>query len=328
MMTAVNAALPKNKSKTSKIKKVGRSLTFVKFKASLEIEIRLFWHILATQEYAQRWLSALVPVPDRLTKYSGDNKNPFKSIDLPISDFLSYTPTIQASVRENSIVNFITAFEYYLFEKLERLIYLDLSLINDSGLVFEAKELATVANADFHQWLSTKVADKYLRNKTHSEMISKIDKFSKAGVAKSLESEIAEWNSWSLVRNAIVHTSRFVTLELMQAWPERFKAVGQPLNLTDKEVARVHHLALTIAAAIDKRAVEVIVKKQDARLLAREIFVQKGIDDPREIRQILNHVLQTPIPVVEIQRILSDQRRGISTGGWALSHGELTKILG
>lgn len=316
------------KTPVIKKKKIGKSIVFVKFKASLEVEIRLFWHILASQEYSQRWLLNLTPAPVRLSNFPGDDKNPFKSIDLTPSDFLSHASVVRASVRENALVSFITAFEFYLFETLQRLIYIDPELINDSALSIEAKELSSVDPAQFRQWLATKVADKYLRNKTHSEMIVKIDKFAKAGISNSLQLEISEWNKWSLVRNAIVHTSRFVTSDLMRAWPERFRSVGESLNLTDKEVARVHHLALTISSAIDKRAVESIVKKNDARLLAREIFVQQGKDDPRQIRLILNHVLQTPIPVVEIQKILSDQRRGIFDGGWALSHGDLMKILG
>ena len=73
------------------------------------------------------------------------------------------TVQIVASHDLTLFVSFITAFEYYLFEILERLIYIDPSLINDSALAIEAKELALIENNDFHRWLSNKVADKYLR---------------------------------------------------------------------------------------------------------------------------------------------------------------------
>lgn len=315
------------KPKALKPKKFGKSLTFVNFKISLQNEIRLFWHTLASQEFSRRWLLAIPTPPAQLSKYPGDNCNPFKSIDLSVPDFLSHTAAASAAIRENSVVSFITAFEFYLFEMLERLIYIEPSLIDDSSMPIEAKELITIKGDNLRQWLATKIADKYLRNKSHAEMILKIDKFTKAGVSSSLKNEITEWHKWSLVRNAVVHTSRFATLDLTQAWPDRFKTVGEPLNLTDKDVARVHHLALTISVAIDKRAVETIVKKMDARLLVRELFVQNGQQDPRRIRLLLNHILQTPIPVVEIEKILADQRKGKSEDSWSLSHGDLLKIM-
>jgi hypothetical protein len=146
--------------------------------------------------------------------------NPFKSIDLSVPEFLSHAPYIQACVRENAVVSFITAFEFFLFETLERLVYIDPTLINDSSIPIEAKELSLVTDQDVRRWLATKVADKYLRNKTHAEMIARIDKFAKAGVSK--RPEVDEWNKWSLVRNAVVHTSRFVTSDLAVAWPSRF----------------------------------------------------------------------------------------------------------
>lgn len=214
------------KSKTLKTKKFGKSLTFVKFKISLQNEIRLFWHILASQEFSKRWLLAIPTPPAQLSKYPGDDCNPFKSIDLSVPDFISHTAAVSAAVRENSIVSFITAFEFYLFEMLERLIYIEPSLIDDSSLPIEAKELIAIKGDNLRQWLATRIADKYLRNKSHAEMISKIDKFAKAGITSILKNEIAEWNKWSLVRNAVVHTSRFATLDLAQSWPDRFKTVG------------------------------------------------------------------------------------------------------
>lgn len=301
-----------------------KSLAFAKFKVSLEAEIRTFWHILSCQEYATRWLNQANPKPDHLSKYPGDNRNPFKSIDLSIPEFISHSPYIQDFVRENAVVSFITAFEFYLFETLERLIYIDPSLINDSSIPIEAKEISQVTDQDIRRWLATKVADKYLRNKSHSEMIARIDKFAKSGVGK--RPEVEEWNKWSLVRNAVVHTSRFVTNDLASAWPDRFRSVGSPLHLTDKEVARVHHLALTLSSAIDERAIQSTIKDRDATVLARELFIQKGLDSPRAIRKELDRIIQSKISVPVIEKILSNQRKGTISDRWALSHGDLQKI--
>lgn len=65
----------------------------------------------------------------------------------------------------------------------------------------------------------------------------------------------------------------------------------------------------------------------DARLLVRELFVQQGQQDPRKIRLMLNHILQTPIPVIEIEKVLADQRKGKSGDSWDLSHGDLLKVM-
>jgi len=304
---------------------MARSLTFVKFKTTLEAEIRAYWHMLSCQEYASRWLTNITPQPARLSCYPGDNKNPFKSIDLPIPEFLSHSLHVQASVRENSIVSFITAFEFFLFETLERVIYIDPTLINDSSMPIEAKEISLITNQDVRRWLATKVADKYLRNKTHAEMISRIDKLVKAGISKL--PEVEEWGKWALVRNAIVHTSRFVTSDLAIAWPSRFQNIGDPLNLTDKEVSRVHHLALTLSSQIDERAIHTVIQKHDATLLTRELFIQKGLSGPKEIRKELGRVLQTKMTAPSIEKIIADQRKGNIADHWTLSHGDLQKIL-
>jgi len=60
-----------------------RSIAFIKFKKSLENEIRAFWHILVSMEYSSRWLGALAAAPIRLSEFPGDNHPPFTSIDIP-----------------------------------------------------------------------------------------------------------------------------------------------------------------------------------------------------------------------------------------------------
>lgn len=307
---------------------MARSLAFVKFKKSLETEIRMFWHILVSLEYSSRWWDGVVEKPARLSLYPGDNMQPFNCIDVPVEDFLDGIEMTRSSTRENAIVSFVTAFEFYLLETMERMIYIDPSLIDNSSMPFEAKELASIApTADVRRWLANKVADKYLRNKTHAEMIAKMDRFAKAGVKGALSSEIEEWGHWSLVRNSIVHTSRFATHELSLSWPSRFPHAGAKLSLTDREVRRVHHLALTIAEAIDSRVVETVIKDRDAEFIAREIFVQLGIDNPKEIRRKLAESALGNLSTAKIEKTLSRQRKGSFHDSWSINHGDLSKIL-
>jgi len=306
--------------------KIKRSLGFVKFKVSIESEIRVFWHLMACQEYTKRWWGSFEEHPARLTEYPGDKKNPFMSIDLTVNQFLLNIPVSQAYIRENALVSFITAFEYYLFETLERLIFVDPSLIEDSSMPIQAKELAQLAGDDVQRWLANKIADKYLRNKSHKEMISRLDTFSKAGVSASFATEIEEWNRWSLVRNAIVHTSRFVTGDLAYAWPARFSHAGHGLAIQDKEVARVHHLAITLANAIDRRAVESVIKGRDVDVLVKELFVQHGMEKPTDIRREVDRILHSSIPPTRVEQLISQQKKGTFPDRWSVSHADLAKI--
>lgn len=305
---------------------MSRSVAFLKFRSLLEQEIRTFWHVVASLEYAERWLSSAMP--GKLTAHPGDNRYPFKAIDISTSEFLGEQSQVLSHIRENALVSFVTAFECYLAELLERLIYLDPSLVADSDLQISAKELAeAVPTVDIKRWLAAKVTDKYLRNKTHAAMISRLDTFCKAGVSKSMTADIEEWSRWSLVRNSIVHTSRQVTPELSKSWSARFPAAGTPIILENKELARIHHLALQIAEAIDGRAVVTIIRKQDELLIARELFIQRGIGEPNILKATLGKIMRVKVTRVELEKMLADQRRGRQLDRWALSMRELTNMV-
>lgn len=305
---------------------MSKSVAFLKFKSLLEQEIRTFWHVLTSLEYAERWLNTNNPT--RLTTFPGDRRYPFKAIDIAPADFIAEQNDISSHIRENALVSFVTAFECYLAELLERLIYIEPSLVSDSDLQITAKELSgVVANEDMRRWLASKVTDKYLRNKTHAAMISRMDTLCKAGVSKALEREIQEWTQWSLVRNSIVHTSRQVTAELAKAWPTRFPTTGGQVKLENQELARIHHLALKIAEAIDARAIASVIHKKDELLVARELFVQRGIVDPNALKAALSGVMRIKATRVELERMLAEQRRGTNTDMWELSVRELKRIV-
>lgn len=313
----------------SRMTAVNRSLPFAKFRKALEAETRAFWHVLASLEYATRWWDSIPHRPVRLSRYSGDDRTPFRQIDIPVDEYLSNCAQVRTFIRENAVVSIVTAFEFYLFELLERLIYLDPMLIGDSSMKIEAKELAAaVPRGDVRRWFATRVADNYIRNKNHAEMISKIAKFSKAGISARLKDKIDEWNKWSFVRNAIVHTSRFVTSDLAQIWPARFTRLGSALELSDQEVGRVQYLALLIAREIDKRAVASTIGKKDAYVLVRELFVQKGIDDVKELRRRIVECLSTILSVADISHVIAQQRKGLFLDTWVLDPGDLEELIG
>lgn len=305
---------------------MSRSVAFLKFRSLLEQEIRTFWHVVASLEYAERWLNSAMP--SKLTAHPGDDRYPFRAIDISTSEFLEEQTQVLSHIRENALVSFVTAFECYIAELLERLIYLNPALVADSDIQITAKELAeTAPMSNIKRWLAVKVADKYLRNKTHAAMISRLDKFCKAGISKSMATEIEEWSRWSLVRNSIVHTSRQVTPELSKSWCVRFPSAGAPIILENKELARIHHLALKIAAAIDGRAISTVIRKQDELLIAKELFIQRGIGEPNILKATLGKVMRVKVTKIDLEKMLADQRRGRQLDSWALTMRELTNIV-
>ncbi|QCI98157.1 hypothetical protein [Agrobacterium larrymoorei] len=305
---------------------MSKSVAYLKFKVLLEQEIRTFWHLSASLEYAERWLKHTNPA--KLTSYPGDSRYPFRAIDISPGEFTGEQPEVLSHLRENTLVSFVTTFESYLSEILERIIYLHPSLLSDSEIPFLAKELCEiVVEADVRRWFASRVTDKYLRNKTHPEMIKRIDKLCEAGVSKSLANELAEWSQWSLVRNSVVHTARQTTQELSKAWPARFPTPGGLLAITNEELARIHHLALNIAAAIDARAIKTRIQKMDELLIAREIFIQRGISEPNALVAAVNRLMKSKITQGDVQIMLSQHKKRTYADSWHLTFRELSQIL-
>ncbi|GAB3444379.1 hypothetical protein NX773_15785 [Massilia solisilvae] len=306
---------------------MSKSIAFLKFKVLLEREIRSFWHILASLEYAERWLQSHGAL--RLASSPGDNRYPFRAINITPDEFVSEQNAVRSHLLENTLVSFVTTFECFLAELLERVLYLNPSLLADSDVPFQARQLClVVGTTDMRRWLAAQMTDKYLRNKTHKEMISRLDTLCKAGVSGALSSEIDEWTKWSLVRNSIVHTSRQVTEELSKAWPQRFPTARGGLDLTNEELARVHHLAIKIAQAIDVRAVQTRIGKHDELLLARELFVQNGMAEPSALVAALSHVGRVQVSKKDVERMLAAHKKGNLSDSWQLSVRDLKDLVG
>ena len=79
-----------------------KSVAFLKFRNLLEQEIRTFWHVLASLEYGERWLATHNPA--RLALFAGDNKYPFKAIDIPPAEFIAEQPEVASHIRENALL--------------------------------------------------------------------------------------------------------------------------------------------------------------------------------------------------------------------------------
>lgn len=290
----------------------GKSLAYQHFIRSLESEIRNHWLITTSLIYTKRWWENIKEedLPERITEYPGDKKNPFNSIDLAPAEYLENIRHTEVYTIENSIVNFITSFEVYLFQLTNRIIYLNPELIESSEMPFEANEIAKAINhLNFREWFSEKVTYKYIKNKTHLKMIKRLESLIKYELYQPNKDLIEEWNKWTYVRNAIVHNGRQVSQDLSTIWNSKFPTKSIDLNLLERDVVRVHYLAMEIAKRIDGIVVSRIIKDEDANLLVRELFVRFGIDDSKELARrvysTLNHKLKAPI----VDKCLGFQRR-------------------
>jgi len=306
---------------------MAHSLAFLKFKNTIELEIRTFWHLLTALDLSDREVQKYTS--NLITEEPGNNGYPFRAISITPSDYIKESPVISGHVRENSLVSFITTFEAYLFELTERLIYLNPECISDSDMTMTAGDIvASIRSNDSKKWISRKVAEKYLRNKTHAAMIKKIDKLAKAGISTSRKADIEEWNKWTLVRNSIVHTTRQVTQELSDNWPQKFPTPGSPFSLINQDVSRVFSLAISLAKSIDNRAVTEVIKKSDVLAFAREIYVHHGISSPGELRQMISDSgMRTKLKNDDLEKALSKHKRGENTDSLILTSTELQRLL-
>lgn len=303
---------------------MSKSLSLQKFYKTIEAEIRNYWQINTALIYSERWWSTIEEkkLPKRLTQYQGDDKRPFRSIDISPNEYLGNIPSVIQITRENSIIGFITSFEVYLYDIVKRIIYLDPTIIEESSMPFEAKDISNIlGKKDFKEWFSAKVADKYMRNKTHLKMILKIQGLIKHHLKNSKNDLIEEWNKWTYLRNAIVHNGREVSEDLFNIWPAKFSRTCDSLKLTDADLIRVHYLAIELAKFIDSIIVTKFIGDEDAVLLVREIFIRYGTADPKilkkQINSILNHKLKSPL----VDKALAYQRRtGLEPRGYVFSH--------
>lgn len=297
----------------------GRSLAYLQFQARLTSEIGNFWYLNNSTIYAKRWIESIPSkdLPITLGRFSGDERNPFTSLDISPSAFIDRQADVVSSLKENTIVTFVTAFEVYLLNAVERTVFLNPGCMKDSDLSFTASDLSGfISNGEPKVAFARGVADKYMRNKSHAKMIKRFAKIIKSGVETTLKTDIEEWANWSLVRNSIVHAGRGVSQDLYDAWRLRFGSVGSSLEIRDREVVRVHYLALKIARELDTRLVETTIKFNDAELFARELFVLFGISDPGQLSLKVSQILGGRFKKSQAEKAIALQRRGEKITGF------------
>lgn len=284
----------------------GKSLAFVKFNTRLETELRSYWHIVSSFEYTERWWQSLPTQnwPSRLTLNPGDNRKPFSQIDISPAEYISHAVASLRTLRRNTLVLAVTLLETYLLDILRRVVFLAPSVVSDSTLSIAASQIAVALEMDdFRCWFADHVASQTLRGRTHGEMLERVAKIAKAGLAKT---KLYEWSRWLLVRNSIVHLDGDVSPELVKHWGSRFTSIGEPLALTDSDVMQVAACAQDIARILDSRIVATIILRADADLLIRELFVRIGED---HLAQRSSKILGARVSKSDVQRSVAVQRR-------------------
>lgn len=283
------------------------SIAYFKFRKSLEVEIRNYWSIASSIEYSNKWLEQFDQ--GKKTTEVASNVSPFSYVSIDCGDFIKQMPFVLQFTRENALVNFITAFEVYLFDIHSRIIYLDPSLLEKSESQFAANELIEgMSTGNFKHWFSVKITDKLIRNKQHSEIIKKIASLAKCDI-KPIEEKISEWNKWTYVRNAIVHNGRMVSNDLNKIWGEKFPSIGKKINIPSNEIMKLQKMAMTIAKVLDKRANQTIIKFLDAELLIRELFIRHGLTDHNEVAKILHKNFSIFASKAQVDKAISFQKR-------------------
>lgn len=277
-------------------------------------------------EYANRWLEGRNL--DKLSDYMGDNRYPFLAVNKKSENFIDTSDEVIWRIRENFLVSIVTVFEGYLFDVCERVLYLDPSILLDSDIKIDVKEIAQVAkDGDVRRWLAKTISQKYIRNKTHIEMMDRVGKLCQFTIKNEQKPLIEQWKKWSLVRNSIVHTSRQVTDELSQVWKDRFPDSGKRLNIVNEDIGGIINLSNKLASAIDKRAIASRIHKKDELLLAREIFVHFGLEKYNVILSKINKVMRTNIKKEEIEKMIAKMKNGVIEDHYDLSYYEISKII-
>mgnify|MGYP006273109295 CR=1 FL=1 len=288
-----------------------KSLAFAKYHHNLSIELSNYWKICCALNYSNRWVDSLSEEfkSKKTTDFPGDTGKPFSYLSIPFNEWSKENSRTIEYIRENTVLNIITLFEVYLYDILIRMIYLEPELVKDSKIQLQANDLIkSLSSTDNNEWFSQKIVDKYLRNKTHKEMIAKIARMIPCDI-KKIDDSIELWDKWTYVRNSIVHSGRRVSKDLEKVWNERFPNLGSRLNLKDNELMHLSSIGNKIIKTIDKRAVEVLIKDEDAKSMIREIYINKGIVDTKEIKTIVSKTIGYRAKTEEVTKVLAYQRR-------------------
>jgi hypothetical protein len=285
------------------------TLSFFKFKKSLEQEIRIFWTNQVAFRLSENTFDESLPENLKLTKIWGV-ASPFSYLDISIPELKEQLKQGKNFTMQNLIVSFTMVFEQFLFDTLRHTIYLQPDLLKNSGMQIELSAISTTLGekGDLLNWIATTYADRINRKETHIEIYQRIAKLMLRDI-KDVQPLLIYWHNVTLLRNAIVHNNRRVTNELSINWPDKFSNEGKSIIIEENLIKVIQKSMLKIAKKIDSIVQLVVVKDADAKLLAREVFVRHGIENPNHIARIIHNNLSYKIDQISIEAALAQQRR-------------------
>ena len=288
------------------------SLSFISFKNNQTTETRNYWYCRTAFEYAERWwcVENKKDQYDRITDYGSDKSYVFNSIDISPTEYLNIKDAALWSIRCNTIINAVTSFEIYLYHQLKRAIYIKPQLIEKSGIEFSAGELSDAfCSGDQKEWIADEIVKKYIRNKSHSQMIKRIDNMILGGISTGQAELIERWHKKVTLRNALVHNARLINKELSSAWPDKFPNVGEAITLDDGNVIRTYSVAWELATRIDEQFNRTVILNNDARLLAMVIYLLHRDMSMGEIANSVYRILGYPFNKNEAESAVAYQKR-------------------
>jgi hypothetical protein len=300
------------KDAASKNKKAPKSLAFLKFQLRLTREIRAVYHCRTALRYAERWWTQQPNMAGykAISEHPGDGGRPFSGMSVTPQEYLAAEPATQGTLRGNAIISIHTAFETYLSDALMRAVYVKPELLAASEMMLEIGEVVKHLDpVEMKRWIGEKAIAKHIYNKSHGEMIEWIDTTFKCGLVNGQRDLVSRWKKWSRIRNELIHGGRDVGAALLTIWRERFE-VRKPVGLDDCDVTNCHATAFALAQAIDAQLHRVAIGEHDAMLLARELFVRRGIEDPGALSRQVTGALGHAFKKTHADRALGLQRRG------------------
>jgi hypothetical protein len=288
------------------------SLSLLAFRHRIKKSSDAAWHALCCQEYAERWWATIpeAQLPSNISQFPGDRRTPFGAMKISPAQLNDASKKFQSVHIENAIISMAGAFEAYMADLIGRCLIVKPGLLADSDMTFKASELVQPeAISSPVVWLSNEYVQRAVRNKSHSKLIQRFGNMAKRDVAKANASDYEAWNKFVFLRNALVHAAGLVTEDLSKSWSGRFPSPLSPIVVKASDIIAAHRAAYGLADTIDAFALETIIQKADAELLAREIFVVKGETDAAVISRSITHILGEKFSKNQVEAALARQRR-------------------
>ena len=290
-----------------------RTLSFAIFKNRLSSEIRNYWYSRTAFKYTDRWWNENDKINQyaRITEYDGDATQVFSSIDISPKEYLETTKSVLWAIRGNTIINIVTEFESFLYSQLKRAIYISPSLLERSGVEISATELSDAFTSnDPKNQIAEQIVKKYIRNKSHYKMLRKIDAVIRGGILNAHEDLVERWVKKTILRNALIHNSKKINTELINAWPDIYSNAGYDIPLDDGNIVRTHHTGYLLAKKIDEQFQRTIsMHTHDAMVLARVIFLTYKDFSLGDIAKTVYGMLSIPFNKDKAESAVAYQKR-------------------